>query len=144
MCAWWYVVIGLAVLIAVSAVCWVVGWNMDIKSCYTVSSFDWEIFGVIGMVVCLISIILEVVVFFPTLVCDLKAKEAVKAFEYQKAYINEVVANADVFENYALTRTLIEQNQWLSEAKASVEMYGVWSAYYYTGVRDLEPITIER
>ena len=50
-----------------------------------------------------------------------EAKSKVETFKYQKEYIQEVVVNADAFENFALTNTLIEQNQLLLREVSEME-----------------------
>lgn len=132
MYAWWYVVIVLAVLIVVGAVMLVVGGNH-----YS----DWMInigTGVLCIGLC------DIVVLPVTWITDAEAKKEVKSFEYQRVYIEQTINNAGIFENFAINQTIIEQNQWLSKAKADIDEFGVWSAYYYTEVRDLEPIAIKR
>lgn len=62
----------------------------------------------------------------------------------------EFVATQEVFEqvyeaeneleNIKLTEDLIEMNQWLIQAKASKQTYGIFSRYYDLDVENLQPI----
>jgi hypothetical protein len=62
----------------------------------------------------------------------------------------EFVATQEVFEqvyeaeneleNIKLTEDLITMNQWLVQAKASKQTYGIFSRYYDLDVENLQPI----
>ena len=136
MCAWWYVVIGLAALIVIGAVLWIVGcYGNGMSSVYVET---------VGIFICVFSALLEIIVFIPTLTLFINAKQKIREFHYIKEYVVEVVTNGDSLENIAISNTIIEKNQWLAEAKASVDSWGVWSHYYFTDVMELEPITIKK
>lgn len=71
-------------------------------------------------------------------------KSNIIEFEHQKEMIEQTVENGTDLENIAITQTIIEYNQWLAEAKASKEIYGIFSLYYGTDVDNMQPITIKR
>ena len=73
-----------------------------------------------------------------------QARKDVAYFEQQKEYVEFAVKNGSVLENFAITQTIIEQNEWLAHAKASIKTHGVFSKYIGTGVEDMEPIIIKR
>ena len=72
------------------------------------------------------------------------AKKEVATFEYQKEFVETAIEGGNELENIAITQTIIEQNQWLSKAKASLNTYGCFSKYWGQGIENLEPIKIER
>ena len=72
------------------------------------------------------------------------AKKETKTFEYQKEFVEIAIEDGNELENIAITQTIIEQNQWLSNAKASLNTYGCFSKYWGQGIENLEPIKIER
>ena len=58
--------------------------------------------------------------------------------------IQEVVLNGNEYENISITQTIIEQNSWLSEAKADKKMFGIFSMYLFEDIDSLEYIKIEK
>lgn len=74
----------------------------------------------------------------------IKTKAEIIEFEHQKEMIEQTVENGTDLENIAITQTIIEYNQWLAEAKASKEIYGIFSFYYGTDIDNMQPITIKR
>lgn len=72
------------------------------------------------------------------------SKRDVEYFKNKSEYVELAVKNGDILENLNITHTIIDQNNWLAKAKASLAAYGRFSLYYGTGVEELEPIVIER
>ena len=72
------------------------------------------------------------------------ARKEVNYFIAQKEYVEMAIANGSELENVAITQIVIEQNQWLANAKASVQTYGAWSKYYGIDFSKLSPIEIKR
>ena len=70
------------------------------------------------------------------------AKQECLAFEETKSMLVSSVDNAENLENAGITSTIVEQNKWLANAKASVREYGVWSFYYNLGVEEMEYISL--
>lgn len=70
------------------------------------------------------------------------AKQECLAFEETKSMLISSVNNAENLENAGITSTIVEQNKWLANAKASVREYGVWSFYYNLGVEEMEYISL--
>ena len=89
--------------------------------------------GIISLILLLVSIFLPIGV-----------KKEVATFEYHKEFIEEAIENGKELENIAITQTVIGQNKWLADAKASLEVYGCFSKYWGQGIENLEPIKIER
>jgi hypothetical protein len=71
-----------------------------------------------------------------------ESKRECLAFEETKSMLISSVDNAKNLENAGITSTIVEQNKWLANAKASVREYGVWSCYYNLGVEEMEYISL--
>ena len=71
-----------------------------------------------------------------------ESKRECLAFEETKSMLVSSVDNAEDLENAGITSTIVEQNKWLANAKASVREYGVWSFYYNLGVEEMEYISL--
>lgn len=76
--------------------------------------------------------------------CPLAGKREANYFVAQKEYVELAVENGEPLENIAITQTIINQNTWLANAKASKATYGCFSKYYNVNLDDLEPIVIDR
>lgn len=77
--------------------------------------------------------------------CPLAGEREANYFVAQKEYVELAVENGKDLENIAITHTIIEQNEWLANAKASKATYGCFSKYYNVDfLDDLEPIVVER
>lgn len=82
---------------------------------------------------------LLICIFFPA-----NAQKEVNYFIAQKEYVEMAIKNGSELENVAITQIVIEQNQWLANAKASAQTYGAWSVYYGIDFSNLSPIEIKR
>jgi RsiW-degrading membrane proteinase PrsW (M82 family) len=71
-----------------------------------------------------------------------ESKQECLAFEETKSMLVSSVDNTKNLENAGITSTIVEQNKWLANAKASVREYGVWSFYYNLGVEEMEYISL--
>ena len=74
----------------------------------------------------------------------LNAQREANYFISQKEYVEMAVNNGEGLENIAITQTIIEQNKWLANAKASKATYGTFSRYYNVDFDSLEPITVRQ
>lgn len=80
-----------------------------------------------------------------SILCPLEGEREANYFVAQKEYVELAVENGKDLENIAITHTIIEQNEWLANAKASKAAYGCFSIYYNVDfLDDLEPIVIDR
>ena len=88
------------------------------------------------------TMIISLVVCVGLLAARVEAKQQCLAFEEVKSMCISNVANAENWENVGITGTIIEQNTWLVNTKASVREFGVWSIYYNLGVEEMEYISL--
>lgn len=71
------------------------------------------------------------------------AKKEIVEFEYKKEYVEEAVENGNELENISITQTIIESNDWLTKAKADLDIFGCFSKYYNSGLENIEPIAVK-
>lgn len=102
----------------------------------TTPSIGWGIATISG---CFSICFLLICIFFP-----LSVQKEMNYFIAQKEYVEMAIKNGSELENVAITQIVIEQNQWLANAKASVQAYGAWSSYYGIDFSKLSPIEIKR
>jgi len=94
-----------------------------------------------------ISILMAIVVMtlIPlSIFLPLNAQREANYFISQKEYVEMAVNNGEGLENIAITQTIIEQNKWLANAKASKATYGSFSRYYNVDLDSLDPITVRQ
>lgn len=102
----------------------------------TTPGIGWGIATISG---CFSICFLLICIFFP-----IGVRKEVNYFIAQKEYVEMAIKNGSELENVAITQIVIEQNQWLANAKASVQAYGAWSSYYGIDFSKLSPIEIKR
>ena len=125
----WLVVFGVIVVISVIAlIISRVLWQYDFS--------DW----LTPLSVCVMA--LSLIMGIAALGTRVTAKQKCIAFEETKSMLISSVNNAENLENAGITSTIVEQNKWLANAKASVREYGVWSFYYDLGVEEMEYISL--
>ena len=97
-----------------------------------------EVFAATLIISCIVLIILVLVSIF----VPIGAKREVRAFEYNKEYIEFSLATVQDDSDYlTITGDIFEYNKWLADVKSRVATYGIFSAYYGL-VEDLEPIRL--
>lgn len=125
----WLVVFGVIVVISVVAlIISRVLWQYDFA--------DW----LTPLSVC--ALIFSFVIGAALLGMRVESKRECLAFEETKSMLVSSVDSAENLENAGITSTIVEQNKWLANAKASVREYGVWSSYYGLGVEEMEYISL--
>lgn len=87
----------------------------------------------VAVILCVISFVLPIT-----------AQSEVNYYIQQKEYVELAIENGEDFENIAITQIVIENNEWLAQAKASKLTYGCFSRFYNIDLSNLEPITIQR
>lgn len=87
----------------------------------------------VAFILCIISSILPIT-----------AQSEVNYYIQQKEYVELAIENGEAFENIAITQIVIENNEWLAEAKASKLTYGCFSRFYNIDLSKLSPIEIKR
>lgn len=65
------------------------------------------------------------------------------AFENTREYIQEIYNNGTATDNIAFSSAVIDANQWLTQAKASIEAWGCFSKYFGLGIEDVLPIMVQ-
>lgn len=98
----------------------------------------------IGWCIAIFGGVLSVCFLLMCIFCPVGARKEVNYFIAQKEYVEMAIENGSELENVAITQIVIEQNQWLANAKASAKTYGAWSVYYGIDFSDLSPIEIKR
>ena len=68
--------------------------------------------------------------------------------EYQKYknkydYVMQVIDNRSDLENFGITETILEYNEWLESAKARKEVYGNWSFYRDIDLESMKYLGVE-
>ena len=161
MFGWWYVFFVVFALAIVSlmlipkasknAEMWLDNWRKskfdtprEVLDMYSNMHDTWDDIhtGVIASAVC--SGVVSLILLLVCILVPIDTKKKVAYFEQQSVYVECAVKNGTDLENFAITQTIIAQNEWLAEAKASLSVYGVFSSYYNSGVEKLEPIIIKR
>lgn len=104
----------------------------------------WDDKDIIGWAISVIAAIALVVLIPVSIFVPMEARREVNYFIVQKEYVEMAVNNGEGLENIAITQTIIEQNKWLANAKASKATYGTFSRYYAVDLDSLEPITIRK
>lgn len=99
--------------------------------------WGWGIFG--GFVISALLILLP----FCLLTPKCAHREVVK-YSYDYEMVQEVILNGKDLENIRITETILNYNNWLSEAKADKETWRNWSKYYKEDLDSLKPIVIKR
>ena len=56
----------------------------------------------------------------------------------------EIVVESNDYQSIGIAGKVIEYNMWLADAKASKETWGVWSAYVYEDLDELDYIKIKK
>lgn len=157
MSGFWYIVFGSLPIMIASIVMWVISskksnkyWSIYIREQGVAErqakakiSF-WDGWDIASQVVFVISLLVTFGFTLAAWIGPLEGRRAVAYFKQQSEYVEMAVVNGDVLENVAITHTIIEQNAWLVDAKARLEAYGIFSAYYGSDLEELEPIVIER
>ena len=163
MFAWWYVLFICLGLAIVSTVCFIICKKYFDKyyAIYSISGYSRQfnqeqhdkadkITDIldpccdISLTVLAITWFASLILIFVCVFCPMEHKKEVKYFKEQKVYVEMAIENGDLYENFEITQTVIKENSWLAKAKASLNTYGKWSAYYGSGLEKLEPIAIER
>lgn len=72
------------------------------------------------------------------------AQSEVNYYIQQKEYVELAIENGEALENIAITQIIIENNEWLAQAKASKLTHGCFSRFYNIDLSNLEPITVQR
>ena len=98
----------------------------------------------IGWGIAIISGVFSFLFLLTCIFCPVGAQKEVNYFIAQKEYVEMAIKNGSELENVAITQIVIEQNQWLANAKASAQTYGAWSVYYGIDFSQLSPIEIKR
>ena len=163
MVGFWYITFGCIALVIISGALWIVADKLYKKYCgiYRNNKFlrnptitdkdidragrlavSWKSWSFGGEMAVVISCVLLWIFLFISVVGSAIAKYEAAHFKQQKEYVEMVIENGTELENLAISHTIIEQNMWLAEAKASLEMFGQFSKYYVTNVDELEPIII--
>lgn len=124
----WYVFIAVVVLILVAII-----WSA-VDEC-----------AVAPMPILAIGIALVTVLTIILIANPILAKQNIKEFEYTKEMVIESVSAGTDLQNAAVTSSIIEMNQWLSETKAQRDVLGNWSVYSLPSIAKefdvLTPIT---
>lgn len=96
--------------------------------------------GIIFAIHTLFSIMLTILCAINAVAFPLIAKKDILMFEATKTTISltESFMNEEV-----LHETVESANAWLTNAKADIRTYGVFSKYYKSGVEDLEYIVLK-
>ena len=73
---------------------------------------------------------------------------AKRSYEKQKIryeYVMQVIENMDNYDyaNAGITQTVLEYNEWLTDAKANKTSFGRWSFYTGIPIEDLEFIGVK-
>ena len=91
------------------------------------------------------GIVLVLVLTVILIVSPILAKQHIREFEYTKEMLIESVSAGTDLQNAAVTSSIIEMNQWLSETKAQRDVLGNWSVYSLPSIAKefdvLTPIT---
>ena len=91
------------------------------------------------------GIVLVLVLTVILIVSPILAKQHIREFEYTKEMVIESVSAGTDLQNAAVTSSIIEMNQWLSETKAQRDVLGNWSVYSLPSIAKefdvLTPIT---
>lgn len=98
----------------------------------------------IGWAIAIISGVFSICFLLICVFVPVGVRKEVNYFIVQKEYVEMAIQNGSELENVAITQIVIEQNQWLANAKASVQAYGAWSSYYGIDFSKLSPIEIKR
>ena len=110
----------------------------DLRNTYDESEY-------IGWTIVILAGIASFVFLLCSIFVPLTGKREANYFMAQKEYVELAVENGKDLENIAITQTIIDQNRWLANAKASKATYGCFSKYYAVDfLDDLEPIVVER
>jgi len=100
--------------------------------------WDWAVILIgIGIIMLLLGLILG-------LIAPLGAKQEYAEFEETRTMIVEVYEDNNEQENYAISLAVIEANDWLTEAKASKKMWGIFSIYYFMDVENIGYISLPK
>ena len=124
-------------------------WPSDDKIKYQYMKYDllhdkWEYKEYIGWGISILMAIAVMVLIPLSIFEPLSAQREANYFISQKEYVEMAVNNGEGLENIAITQTIIEQNKWLANAKASKATYGNFSRYYNVDLDSLDPITVRQ
>lgn len=108
------------------------------------SKFKYQESDWIGWCTAIAAGFISFVLLLCSIFCPLTARREANYFMAQKEYVELAVENGKNLENIAITQTIIDQNKWLANAKASKATYGCFSKYHGVDLDSLEPIVINR
>lgn len=149
----WYIFFGFIGIAVISLILLVVAKKLEdyfyykSRRCFDKDYKKYEIWEGVATPSLVTAVLTGIISLFLLGICifvPIEAKNEIATFEYQKEFIEVAIEDGNELENIAITQTIIEQNQWLSKAKASLNTYGCFSAYWGQGIEDLEPIKVGR
>ena len=72
------------------------------------------------------------------------AKEEYHKYKNKYDYVMQVIENRSDLENFGITETILEYNEWLESAKARKEVYGNWSFYRDIDLESMKYLGVEK
>ena len=120
----WWIIFGVFVLMCIGGTMWLFVDDY---------SEGWLIMVILGGLGTLI-------IFLVLSITPLQVKEEIRTFKNYQEMVEKVYQNEDITD-VAMNLKIIEMNQWLAQARAKEETYGIFS--FYSGkLDDLEYIII--
>ena len=77
------------------------------------------------------------------IVAPMACAHNVNDFIETKTIMTQVVSTSD-YADIAVVETIVDENEWLASARASVKTFGIFSFYKGKGIEDLTPIMIPK
>ena len=133
----WWIFIG---IISCGALVLIINIIVDTVE-YGFDPVDWDW----GWTSFIVSAIVDLGIVLPLcILLPIQAHKEVIKYTYDYEMVQEVVLNGKDLENIKITETILNYNNWLSEAKADKETWDSWSVYYKEDLDSLKPIVVSR
>lgn len=129
---WIFVIIG--GILVIYGIIAIIALNINTRDCV--------VLNVSGALAIIVGVIIAFAFTISAILLPLKAEKQLIAFENTREVVQQAYINGTDLDNVSITNSIIEANQWLAEAKAEKETYGIFSMYYYIDLDDIEPIVI--
>lgn len=123
----WLIILGVSIVLVVLSIIALFNDWFCLEETFVASGM---LFGVVAFVALLVIII-----------CSLEVPREIKSFKNYDEIIAIAYNNEDENFKTAMNLKVIEMNQWLADARASEETYGIFS-FYHNKLDDLEYIKI--
>lgn len=97
---------------------------------------------ILGIIAVVVNSVFFIIILACSILNPIDTKKEYAEFENTREIVQNAYENGTPEDNYAITQSIIESNEWLAKAKASKSTWGCFSMYCYIDLENVEPITI--